>query len=257
MKLSTTKTNRELRLIRALVHGDSGAGKTTSLGTLPEDSTLIIALERSLLPLAARDYRVIQAESWTDLRDLVRAMSTGTRTDAGLSFDLDGETIGGVKTVAIDSLSEVNDMCKRHIIRVDRKALVQQRTRGKSDAPEGIYEDQMTQEDWGVLGNRVAGFTNAVNHLPVHTIFTCLSAWTEDRRTGIVHRTPALSGKLAQGIAAQFDLVFHMETVEAERMWRTANDGIRLAKDSTGLLPELVAPDWRGVFAAILKGESK
>jgi DNA polymerase III delta prime subunit len=256
VKVMTTK-NKELKMIHALVHGDSGVGKTTSLGTLPEDITLIIALERSLLPLRNRDYRVIQVECWNDLRDLVRAMMAGDYTDNGLSFEIDGDKVDGIKIVAFDSLSEINELAKKHIVEVDRKAIISERSKGKKDTPDGIYDDQMTQEDWGALSRRMRGFMSAVNHLPAHTMFTCLSAWKEDKQTGIVHRTTNLNGALSNEVSALFDLVFHMENAtntdgENVRVWRTANDGVHLAKDSTGVLPEFIEPDWRKVFALIL-----
>jgi hypothetical protein len=249
-------------MIHALVHGDSGIGKTTSLGTLPEDITLIIALERSLLPLRNKDYQVIQVESWNDLRDLVGSMICGNYGENGLTFEVGGSKVEGIKIIAFDSLSEINELAKRHIVEVDRKTIISERSKGKKDTPDGIYDDQMTQEDWGALARRLQGFVSAVNHLHVHTVFTCLSAWKEDKNTGIVHRTTNLNGALATNVSAQFDLVFHMENFTDSsgnnvRVWRTANDGIRLAKDSTSVLSEFVEPDWRKVFAAILNTEEK
>lgn len=256
MKFFTTK-DREVKMIHALLHGDSGMGKTTSLRKLPEDSTLLIGMERSLLPLRNMNYKVIQIESWNDLRDLVRGMMAGDSSENGLEFQVGEMKYENVKVVAFDSLSEINELAKKHILEVDRKAMISERSRGKRDAPEGIYDDQMTQEDWGALSRRLRGFVSSVNHLPIHTVFTCLSAWKEDKQTGIIHRATNLNGSLATEISALFDLVFHMEIVtnengESVRMWRTANDGIHLAKDSTWVLPEFIEPDWRKVFALIL-----
>lgn len=256
MKVTTTK-DEQVNLVRALLYGDSGAGKTTSLGTLPEDRTLIIALERGLLPLRHRNYQVLQADSWEDLQEIHAAMTAGeVGGDGGLSFQIAGEVIRGIRVLGIDSLSECNELCKKHILEVARPGLMHERTRGKSDKPEGVYDDQMTMEDWGALGRKMGAFISAMVHLPVHVVMTCLADWQEDKRTGVIHRVPALNGKLSLHCAAYFDLVMHMESIgegeEAQRVWRTANDGQIIAKDSTGELPEFVAPDWRGVFGQIL-----
>jgi len=261
MKKLTTK-DRHINYIRALVHGDSGIGKTTSLATLPESSTLIIALERGLLPLRQKNYQVLAMETWADMRDLGRMLSTAENTDKGLTLTLDGEVQAtGVKTIAIDSLSECNNLCMKQIIEIDRKKLTETRTKGKTDTVAGIYEEQMTMEDWGILGTRMASFVSAINHAPCHTIFTSLSSWKEDKRTGQQFRTPALSGALSTSISAYFDLVLSMEVLKVDgqdmRAWRTQPDGIHICKDASGCLEEFEETNWTTIFKKIINGKGE
>lgn len=250
-----TKSNsRELTLLHALLHGDSGVGKTTSLGTLPVDSTLIVSVERGLMPLRHEPYHTVTAKSWGHLRELAQVFTDSRRADDGsLTLTFEGEEVAGIKILAIDSLSEINEICKRHIIQVERRALISERTDGHTDRVRGVYDDLMTVEDWNVLRTKMTGFVSAINHLPVHTIFTSLSDWKEDKKTGSVMRTPALNGKMALDCAAYFDLVMYMKSNDAgERVWQTSNTGAILAKDASAALEMYEETDWPSVFGKIL-----
>lgn len=248
----TKSSERELNYLRVLLHGDSGVGKTTSLLTLPEDKTIVCVSERSAIPLRNANYPVVKIETWDDCKTLFSALRNGNGdTPADLK-----EAIAGRKIVAIDSLSVIAQMCIRHIVEVDRRKLCAARTKGKSDTPQGVYEDQMTQEDWGLYRTRLTSLVAAFCNIPYHVIFTCLSAWTEDKITGAQLRTPALSGKFATEVAAHFDLVLHMESVDGGdgnvRQWRTFNDGRVIAKDASGSLDQLEECNWVSVFGKIL-----
>ena len=256
----TDSKSRELSLIRALVHGDSGVGKTTSLATLPEDKTLIITAERGVLPLRKHNYRVIQIESWDDLREIMAWLLKPEKCtdDAMREF-----ITKSLRIIAADSLSEFAGLCIKHIVEVDRKRLISGRTGGKSESPKDIYEDQMTMEDWGLYRTRILSLIATCCHLPYHVVMTCLSAWTEDKVTGAQMRTPNLSGKAATECAAYFDLVLHMESADEpdgtnRRVWRTYNDGRVIAKDASGVLAPLEETNWSAVFKKILTvGEDK
>ena len=242
----TTTQDKGLSLVRALVYGDSGIGKTTSLNTLPEKQTAIVALERGLLPLRRSNFPVLSIDSWNDVRDIVRMFR-------------EPQTLGGheIKILAVDSVTEISEMCKRHIIEVERKALVSERTKGKSDKPTGIYDDMMTMEDWGAYGAKMMACISAFVHLPLHVVFTGLAAWKEDKQTGQQLRTIGVGGSLAQAIPAFFDLVLHMEaSTDTEgnpvRVWRTATDGRVYAKDASGDLAMFEPANWTTLFRKIM-----
>jgi hypothetical protein len=243
--------DRGLSLVRALIYGDSGIGKTTSLKTLPADRTLIAAAERGLLPLAGCNYPVAVIEAWDDVRELVKACSVSPLV-------IDGKTI---TVLAIDSLTEISELCKRQIVSIDRKKLLTDRTKGKSDAPPGIYDDLMTQEDWGLYKTRMANMLSSVCHLPVNIIFTALASWTKDKRSGALLRTPNLYGKMSTECPAHFDLVLHMESVDSAdengqkvntRVWKTYNDGQVMAKDSSGKLDAYEPADWTKIIRKVV-----
>jgi len=279
MKITNTG-DRGLSLIRALVHGDSGAGKTTSLGTLPEKDTVIVALERSLLPLNDRNYKVLQVESVADLREILVALRKATvNPDGSVSLMMGKDYVdhvGDFKIVAFDSLSEIYVMFVKHLIEVDRRAMLEKRGTENKDGtitPKElkIYEEMLQPEDYGLIYSRVMGLISAFNHLPIHTIFTCLTAWKDDKRTGITMKVPSLHNKLSSDIPALFDLVFHMEGYVDQstgqpvlgddkkqvRVWRTFNDGVFLCKDSTGKLDQFEIAHWPTIFKKILGNKKK
>jgi len=252
MKLTSTQASN-LTTISALLHGDSGIGKTTSALTLPSDRTLLAIGERGTLPLRNSDYPVLQFNNWSEMQDVYRLFAFPDKIeDASLK-----SVIQRTRILFIDSLSECSEMCMRHIVTVDRKKLTNERTKGQRDAPLGIYEDQMTIDDWGLYGNRIQNMMSVFTRLPIHVIFTSLSKWSTDKQGGETLRTPNLSGRMAQLCPAQFDLVLHMESdSEGKRTWRTFNDGNVIAKDASGVLDQFEEANWTKLFTKILKGSS-
>ena len=263
----TTSNAQELTKVRALVHGDSGIGKTTSLGTLPPDRTLLAIGERGAIPLRGQSFNAVQLESWGDIRELIRMVQSATATEKGVLLEV-GDKGLDVSVVGVDSLSELSELCKRQIVDVDRRILISERTKGKMETPAGVYDDQMTMEDWGLYRTRMTNMVSALCHLPVHIIVTCLSQWVEDKATGAQLRTININGKFAQECPAYFDEVLHMESAkDAEgqdiRVWRTFNDGRIIAKDASGVLApfEETLEDrgggWSHIIKKILNGKGK
>lgn len=252
MKMMST-SDQALTRIKALVHGDSGIGKTTSIKTLPKDRTVIACRERGMIPLRKFDYSVLTIEKWGDVRSLL-----GLFVDPGAD-DEAASVVKGKDILVIDSLSGVSELCIQHIIQVDRKALVSERTNKARDTPESVYADQMTMEDWGLYRTRMKNMLAAFTGLPIHVVMTALSSWATDKNQSSVYRTPALNGKLAYECPAYFDLVLHMESTgsgeDESRVWRTFNDGETIAKDASGVLDQYEDSDWSKLFAKILKGE--
>ncbi len=258
MKLMNT-SDTELTLIRALLYGDSGIGKTTSLGTLPVNKTLIATAERGVLPLRNQNYPVLRFEGWNDVQTIYKTLVEPPTDDQSLS-----DVIARTRIVAVDSLSALSELCMQDIIQVARPALHKERAKKKIDKPVGVYEDLMTMEDWGVYKKRMLNLISAFCHLPYHVIFTSLAGWSKDKQGGDVYRTPNLSGKAAIECPAYFDLVLHMESVtdaegKNQRVWRTANDGQIIAKDASGILNEFEPANWTKLFGKILgtKGKAK
>jgi len=250
MKLTTTDA-AEMNTVNALVVGASGIGKTTSLRTLPKDQTLIAASERSLLPLKGLGFDVAKIDCWDDVRGMV--------SDLRSSLKVGDKTI---KILAIDSLSDIAELCIKQIVHTDRRKMIGERTKGKSEVPIGVYEEAMTIEDWGAYGRRLSAFISAVVQLPVHVVFTCLERWKEDKSTGVTMLVPAMSGALAFACPKYFDIVVNMRNMKAdeeaeERVWQTYNDGRILAKDSTGKLDKFEATDWTELFKKVLNGKAK
>jgi hypothetical protein len=132
MKLTTTR-DKTLTTISALVHGDSGVGKTTSLATLPEDKTLMVLTERGALPLRNKGFPVLRPKTWDDVISIPGMIAN---PDA-IEDEAIKTAVKACRIVVVDSLSATAELCARHIIEVDRARLVQDRTGGKESTPQG------------------------------------------------------------------------------------------------------------------------
>lgn len=251
-----------LSYIRALVHGDSGCGKTTSLGTLPVEGTIIAVGERGLVPLRHRNppYVVWPFGSWNDLRNMYAQFAK----PEAIKDEETKAAIQGCRVLAIDSLSEASELCMRHIITEDRPDLIAERTAGKRATPKGVYADLMQLEDWNLYYQRIMNWLSSLCHLPYHIICTIRSRWSKDSQGGDRQCVPGLAGqKAGPECPAVFDLVLHMQAATTDegnptKHWRTFHDGVVYAKDSSGLLDPYESADWTAVCKKILsKGDSK
>lgn len=253
MKLTKTNAADE-KFVRAMVFGDSGSGKTYTGLTLPVEGTTVILIERSPGPMRTKPYNVIRVESYADIGPLFAALrKPESCEDPNLK-----KVILSTKRLFIDSLSAIGEACVKHIIEVDRKKLIKERSGGNKDKPDNIYEDLMQMEDWGLYRSRMLALVSAFCHLPYHIIFTALAAWHTDKGSGVTSKTVNLSGKAALECVAYFDLVFYMlnkstKPGEVERAFQTYADGLIVAKgDET--LDLLEPPNWATVLTKYLKG---
>jgi len=259
MRLTTTRDDA-LTTVSCLLIGDSGIGKTTSLRTLPPDKTLIAVGERGAIPLRKDDYPALPFETWADIQELYGYFAAPDKiADKGIKT-----VIETTRILAIDSLSVIHDLCIKDIVTVARPALCEDRSKGKTAKPQGVYEEQMTLEDWGLYRTRMLRLTAAFARLPVHVIFTVLAGYNENRQTGAVMRGPGLSGKTAFEIPASFDeVLFMIASKDGDgkdtRVWQTFNDGQIVAKDASGVLDPYEPTDWTALFKKILgtKKETK
>lgn len=253
MKLTTT-LDKSLNSISALLHGDSGIGKTTSALTLPPDKTVIVTGERSTLPLRNVEFPVFRFETWEDIQGIYRAFVSPDK----IKDPKAAKAVKGCRIIFLDSLSEVHNKLVHNIYHSDMKRVNLERSGGKIEMQPGTMEEQLSMEAWGLYRTRILKLIGAFTHLPVNVICTALSAWSKDKQGGDVYRTPNLSGKAALECPAQFDLVLHMEANdEGERVWRTFNDGEILAKDASGVLDPFEPSNWTKLFGKILKGNKK
>lgn len=239
-----TRESKETYL-RALLYGASGTGKTTSIRTLPLERTLAILAEPKHLPLRGHDVDAYPVADWMGIRAAFELIREGLKNG--------GFVVNGRKKdiIIVDSLSEINDQCKRQIVEADRPELLKRQA--KRDVG-GIYDEQMNQQDWGLLSTRIDSLVGAFTHLPCHIIFTCGEQWTEDKTSGELFVTPSLNGKLAMSIVHHFDEAYRLEIHEEEkkhiRYFRTARTSRVMAKGSERLA-ELEPPNWTAVMTKI------
>lgn len=256
----TNSMEKALRFIRALLYGESGIGKTTSLRELPEAATLIVVTERGLMPLRHWKFRVAMVDSWEDIRNLHRAFTTAeVEADGSMTITIDDVTISGIRVIAFDSLTELARLCVRHMMEIDRPALVKARTadkkgKEKKENVDKLYEEQMQPEDWSVLGDRLGGYLAATVKLPCHIVFTSLAKWHTSKVPENTLCVPDIKGGTARSCPQYFDQVLHMESdPDGNRIWRTFNDNMHVCKDSSAMLDKIEPASWNNLFTKILK----
>lgn len=254
----TTVDDASLQKLRLLVYGPSKIGKTTSLLTLISDATMedkvILAIgERGVIPLRGSGFQtVVKLDQWPDVQELYGAFAApDSLEDKELA-----EAVKRCRVLVIDSLSEVADMCVKHILDIDRKDLIGRRTEGKRNTPKDVYEEQMTLEDWGLFGTRMLNMISAFCHLPIHFIGTCSEGWSKDKHGGDTVRAPGFSGRTARDCGQFFDQVLYMTDQgtgnKPNRVWQTYHSGRILAGDASGKLDSFEPPDWTALFSKIL-----
>lgn len=255
MKATTTDAE-DLTYVRALVYGDSGVGKTTSLGTLPVEGVTIAVCERSVLPLREKSYKVLHLETWAD----AYALPLAFKNPDGVEDKAIQDIVKGTRLLVIDSLTAVGELCWKLILKVERPQLQADREKSQNkEKPLLVYEDLATMEDWGVYGRKMMNLITAINHLPVTVIMTALEGARKNKQGVETDRVPDIGGQTSLKCGALFDEVFNMiSRTDAEgkneRVWQTFTEGLVRAKDSSGVLDPYEKPDWVAVLKKI-KGD--
>jgi phage nucleotide-binding protein len=225
--------------LNLLVYGKPGAGKTRFSGTCaPRFKPLILSAESGLLSLKALkdangkpiDFDFLQIEKFEQLSEVYNSLKFGK-----LDYD----------TVVMDSITEIQQVCMDKILREEKieKARIQ---------------------DWGTLNLRMVNLIRAFRDLDKNLIVTALSDTITDEETGTNTMAPLVQGKLKETLAGYFDEVFYAFSkegknpegkVEVKHYLQTRNTQKAIAKDRSGQLPAIVAPDFCAIYDLIHKGE--
>lgn len=207
-----------------MIYGDSGVGKTTLAGSadmVPAmRPVLFVDIEGGTESLrnSYPDVDQIRVKNWGDMQRLYDALYDGK---------------SGYQTVVLDSLTEIQKFSMYEIM----EKLVKLDPSRDPDVP-GMRE-------WGKNIEQIRKFVRAFRDLPMHTIFTALAVAEKNQRTGALMIKPALSGKLANEVAAFLDIVVYYYT--KQRSANGEDEQLRLllsqkteevtAKDRSGRLP--------------------
>ena len=235
MRETNTSQVQEAK-IKALLYGKSGTGKTYSVLSLKPETTLILSAESGLLSLAGKSFTVWEIEAYDDMMEAFKKLQSP-------------ECQKQFKVIFIDSLTEINELAKEKIVKVDRPGL------GKDLGK--VYDDLMTMQDYQLLQTRMTRMIRAFRDLPYHVIFTCLEDNVKDERTGAISVVPSINGKLASNVAAYFDEVFRMTTKDdkdkVDYFFVTAKMENAIGKDRSGALKTFEEASWSVVFNKIFK----
>jgi energy-coupling factor transporter ATP-binding protein EcfA2 len=207
IQLKSTKNYGANRGVRIVCYGQSGAGKTTLIRTLP--NPVIISAEGGLLSLAenadgtANELPYIETTTLEQVKD---AYAWAASSEEAHQFD----------SIAIDSVSEIAE-----VILSTEKA-------GANKDPRNAY---------GTMQDEIGKVIRMFRDLPGkrHVYFTAKAEKAADE-TGKILWSPSLPGnKAGQGLPYFFDFVLAARVEKqpdgsTERALMTQSDGIWLAK---------------------------
>lgn len=226
--------------IKALVYGAPGSGKTSLAGSMARRHKVLgISAESGLLSLQnIRDEKgnviPIDYVNITKFEDMEEAFK----------FLHHGKGKGVYEACFIDSLTEVQKVCKDHIMEQAKK-------------------EQMEMRDWGTLAMKIERMVRSFRDLPIHVLVTALEETEIDKASGEMRVLPSLQGSVQKQLPAYFDEVFFAYAKEVgegeDRRIRhhllTRNSGKYIGKDRSGKLPAVIVdPDWGKVLDTILGG---
>lgn len=209
--------------LNMLIYGNSGMGKTRlggSSDSVPEmRKVLVVDVEGGTLTLTHSNPQVdiVRVETWAEVQAIYDELYAGNT---------------GYNTVILDSLTEIQKFNMYNVMR-DLKVANPERS-----------EDVPSMREWGINLEQMRKFVRAFRDLPMNVIFTALAKEEKNQKTGMVHKKPSLSGKLADEVAAFLDIVCYMYVKEIDgemrRMLLTTSTDEYVAKDRTGKLPLVI-----------------
>jgi energy-coupling factor transporter ATP-binding protein EcfA2 len=205
--------------VKILVYGQSGAGKTTLIKTLP--SPIVLSAEGGLLSIADADLPYLEIGSIADLHEAYAWLTS----EEGQQY----------KSVALDSISEIGEVVLNHEKKVNKD-------------PRAAY---------GAMQEQIADLIRAFRDLPNrHVLFIAKLEKTTDEMGRILYAPSMPGNKTGQSLPYFFDEVLALRVEkDAEGITQRAlmcdSDGLWQAKDRSGKLGAWEAPDLGEVIAKI------
>jgi phage nucleotide-binding protein len=220
IKLKRTGTAAASSGVKMLVYGQSGAGKTSLIRTLP--SPIILSAEGGLLSIQDADLPFIEISDMETLREVYNWLTLADEAK-------------GFQSVALDSISEVAEVVLSHEMK-------------KSKDGRAAY---------GEMNSTMQELIRAFRDLPGKHVYMSAKLEKNQDEMGRVMYAPSMPGKsLTQGLPYFFDDVLALRVErDAEGVTRRAlmcdSDGLWLAKDRSGKLEAWEAPDLGAIIAKI------
>jgi phage nucleotide-binding protein len=206
--------------VKLLVYGNSGAGKTSLITTLP--NPVVLSAEGGLLSIADADVPFVEVSSYDTLME---AYAWLTQSAEAKGFD----------SVALDSISEIAEVVLNHEKKIAKD-------------PRAAY---------GNMQEQMSDLIRAFRDLPEkHVYFTAKCEKATDE-TGRLLFAPSMPGnKTGQQLPYFFDEVLALRVEKdadgkSQRALMCDSDGIWLAKDRSGKLDTWESPDLGALIAKI------
>lgn len=210
--------------VKLLVYGNSGAGKTSLIPTLP--SPIVLSAEGGLLSIQDANVSYIEIASMSDLQEAYQWL-------------LDSQEAKVFQSVALDSISEIGEV----VLNYERK------------------QTKDPRQAYGAMQEQITDIIRAFRDLPNrHVYFTAKCEKSQDE-TGKMLYAPSMPGnKTGQSLPYFFDEVMALRVEKdadgvTQRALMTDSDGLWQAKDRSGKLDAWEAPDLGAIIEKIMGGK--
>jgi len=205
--------------VKLLVYGPAGAGKTSLIKTLP--SPVVLSAEGGLLSIQDADLPYLEITSMEDLRE-------------AYSWVLESE----YKSVALDSISEIAEVCLNHEKKVNKD-------------PRAAYGEMQT-----TMAEAIRSFRD----LPKHVLMTAKLEKSQDELGRMLYSPSMPGNKTGQALPYQFDIVAALRVEKGaegatQRALMCDTDGLWQAKSRVRGVEGWESPDL-GEIISKAKGAS-
>lgn len=197
MSLKIQSTNNvHQNKVKMVLYGISGAGKTSSIKTLPHERTLVISAESGLLSLAGTNIKYVDIA--TDDNNKVLSPENRIKRLNDIVTYLESEEAKKLyDTIVVDSLTEIGEVIATYW-------------------KEKITDKAKMFEVWGNIGTSQINFIKKMRDMPYYNVvFLALEDLDKDESSRRYYG-PSLPGNTAKDfLIPAFDLVFRI-VVEAD-----------------------------------------
>lgn len=219
INLKTTK-GLHANGVKLLVYGQSGAGKTSLIPTLP--TPIVLSAEAGLLSIADADVPFIEVSSMAALMEAYQWLTSSAEASH-------------FESVALDSISEIAEVVLNH----EKKA---------SKDPRQAY---------GAMQEQMADLIRAFRDLPgKHVYFSAKLEKSQDEAGRMLYAPSMPGNKTGQQLPYFFDEMLALRVERdaegnTQRALMCDSDGLWQAKDRSGKLSQWEAPDLGEIIAKI------
>jgi len=183
------------KVVRLMVYGEPGAGKTHLAGTFP--NPFFIDADHGLRTLKNQAYPYVAptqgGKTYYEVMDMLKTIEKGNPPFDEIP----------VETVAIDSITELARMLLEESMKYPEGS--------GSDAPKKITSDLPTFHDWSKISARLESIMKTCESMGLHIVATAGVNIEKDEHTGALMGNPAIVGGYRKVIGHRFDEFFYME----------------------------------------------
>jgi len=206
--------------VKLLVYGQSGAGKTSLIPTLP--NPIVLSAEGGLLSIRDANIPYIEVSSMADIQEAYEWL---TKSEEAKKFD----------SVALDSISEIGEV----VLNYERK------------------QTKDPRQAYGAMAEQVSDLIRAFRDISGKNVYFSAKLDKSQDEMGRMLYAPSMPGnKTGQSLPFFFDEVLALRIEKdadgnIQRALMCESDGLWVAKDRSGKLDAWEAPDLGALITKI------